>query len=105
MAVTGLPALSAEHGVLSGTLLIAQRPMRPASTPVPTAFGSQMEFTHGVGEGQGTTVLETDDEPLGTPMMGGVPVRDSPAVKSKRAQRLPGEVPGRQPIPSSCTRT
>src|SRR5439155_887854 len=73
MAVTGLPALSAAHGVLSLTLVVVQRPIRPASTPVPCRVGSQMEVRHGVPGGHGTTVLGTDVEPIGTPVLGGVP--------------------------------
>src|SRR5439155_872888 len=79
MAVTGLPALSAAHGVLSVTLVVVQRPIRPASAPVPCRVGSQMEVRHGVLGGHGTTVLGTDVEPIGTPMLGGVPVKDSAA--------------------------
>src|SRR2546428_12536072 len=80
MAVTGVPALSAEQGVLSVTLLVVQRPFRPASTPVPCRFGSQVEVRHGVPAGQGTTVLGADVETSGTSGLGGVPVKDSVAV-------------------------
>src|SRR5438067_261002 len=89
MAVTGLPALSAAHGVLSVTLVVVQRPIRPVSAPVPCRVGSQMEVRQGVLGGHGTTVLGTDVEPIGTPMLGGVPVKDSAAVKSMRAVILP----------------
>src|SRR5947207_3155736 len=85
MAVTGLPALSAEQGVLSVTGVVVQRPIRPVSAPVPCRFGSQREVRHGVLAGQGTTGLRNDVEPIGTPVLGGVPVKDSAAVKSKRA--------------------
>src|SRR5437773_48093 len=89
MALTGLPALSAAHGVLSVTLVVVQRPIRPVSAPVPCRVGSQIEVRHGVLGGHGTTVLGTDVEPIGTPMLGGVPVKDSAAVKSMRAVILP----------------
>src|SRR5947208_3327961 len=80
---------AAAHGVLSVTLVVVQRPIRPASTPVPCRVGSQMEVRHGVPGGHGTTVLGTDVEPIGTPVLGGVPVKDSAAVKSMRAVILP----------------
>src|SRR5439155_19402743 len=89
MAVTGLPALSAEHGVLSVTLVVVQSPFRPVSAPVPCRFGSQREVRHGVLGEHGTTVLGTDVEPIGTPMVGGVPVKVSAAWKSMRAVMLP----------------
>src|SRR2546426_4989875 len=89
MAVTGLPALSAAHGVLSVTLVVVQRPIRPVSAPVPCRVGSQMEVRQGVLAGQGTTVLGTDVEPIGTPVLGGVPVKDWAALKSMRAGVLP----------------
>src|SRR5438132_2639902 len=80
MAVTGLLALSAAHGVLSVTLVVVQSPIRPASAPAPCRFGSQMEVRHGVLPGHGTTVLGTAAKPPGTPVRGGVPVKDSAAV-------------------------
>src|SRR3989442_14647478 len=97
MAVTGLPALSAEHGVLSVTGVVVQRPVRPASLSVPRRVGSQMDVRHGVLGGHGTTVLGTDVEPIGTPMLGGVPVKDSAAGKSMRAVILPQVVPAGGP--------
>src|SRR5207247_7942857 len=85
MAVTGLPALLAAHGVLSVTLVVVQRPFRPASAPVPCRFGSQIEVRHGVFGGQGATVLGTDVLASGTPRLGGAPVKDSAAWKWMRA--------------------
>src|SRR5437016_4688751 len=82
MAVTGLPALSAEHGVLSVTGVVVQSPIRPTSAPVPCRLGSQMDVRHGVLRGQGTTVLGTVVEPIGTPLLVVVPVKDSAATKS-----------------------
>src|SRR5438034_692878 len=81
-AVTGWPALSAGQGVLAVTGVVVQRPIRPVSAPVPCRVGSQKEVRHGVLGGQGEIVLGTDVEPIGTPMLGGVPVKDSAAVKS-----------------------
>src|SRR5438445_3348257 len=65
MAVTGLPALSVVQGVLSVTGVVVQRPIRPASAPVPCRVGSHRLVRHWVDAGQGVTPLGIPVEPVG----------------------------------------
>src|SRR6059058_5827100 len=67
MAVTGLPALSVVQGVLSVTGVVVQRPIRPASAPVPCRVGSHRLVRHWVDSGQGVTPLGIPVEPVGNP--------------------------------------
>src|SRR5690349_20427797 len=65
------------HGVLSWTGLVVQRPFRPRSVPVPIRFGSQIAVVQTGAAGHCWTVFGTEVAPMGTPIVGGVPVNDS----------------------------
>src|SRR2546426_1112630 len=109
MAVTGLPALSVVQGVLSVTGVVVQRPIRPASAPVPCRVGSHRLVRHWVDAGQGVTPLGIPVEPVGNPS-----VSESPGPvcsvgsvhpvglfppKHIHKKRLPSTFPPRFPFP------